>query len=477
MASTVLSAAHTPIAASLEVSLEEQFPFSNVTTVAKAQEVFDKVGRDPEYLRRVDDRQLCTPAYFAFRELRNFELASQYLEWGGSFDTSVAHLHFLSRVDSLLFNYPRLSACIREAKWKAAKSPEQQRAVLQWILEESCHKGNRTGLDWVRKKQIENGFPGLDPSKSLENAIRGGFTEIAAALLDMCDPSLISLEKKKALVALCVDMGYPDLLLHLQRDRFPVEDEHLKEMEELASIQHSVSPHVRFPGSNNAKHNDIHGGDANLSIAEKEYKLLVGYVCHYIRKGRNIRTLIENLCHRRRRMAVLGSLSPLDQYGQPTNAPALTPFGESYRQYGEKIREKYKDLLPVQVKARIQGEEIPLTTFYADRWAHPNGKHRGKVLDEVASICENFRPDAMCVDSDFSIWLSQTIWLLSHLPPCMRGTPIVLRALIDGCCLLQDREPIDSRRELNCEALVYDDMSEFSRHFVRTTKFTPPNKA
>ncbi len=74
------------------------------------------------------------------------------------------------------------------------------------------------------------------------------------------------------------------------------------------------------------------------------------------------------------------------------------------------------------------------------------------------------------MQEDIATPLSEVIWPISHAPPCERGTPIVLRALVDAICLLQLRDPIDNTYEINCDALVFDKQKAFTEAFSARAK-------
>lgn len=345
-------------------------------------------------------------------------------------------------------------------------SLEQKKAMLQELLEEYCLLRQINAISGILKNAREKGLS-LSPLKPLENAIRRGFEDVISELCIEMDLSQLSEVEKKSLVAISVEMGYPELLPLLQKLGFPVAREHQLKMEELIVVQNILSPCISFPEPINTSHDLLHGGDDNRSIAAREYKLMVGYAFNYIRTGGSFRTLLDNLIHRRIHMAVLCKLILIEEYGTPTNRAMTTWYHPIYNAYGERIKEKYR--LPVKVEVSIQGKKIPLTVLTTRAWFHPDGTHREEVLQEVAHICEsNFR--TICGEDEFAGPLSRVIFLLSHQPPSLRGTPIVMRTLVDAICLSQLRDPIDPRRDLNCEALTFVDIEkEFPDFFASTT--------
>lgn len=434
--------------------LKYRYPFLKIGNVEKARKVFEGLQCNPAYLRETNFVTGSTPAWNAFKE-KNYKLAAWYLEKGGLFAVTEVQKKTLCSYPLLLVDYPEISVRIRNAKWEGAMTGEQKQAVLQQLLEEYCHKGHLKGIKWVLKKAEDNRCL-LALQKPLELAIYGGFGDIVS---ELCP--LMTGEKEASVAALCVQMGYPALLPILKKYGFPVSAGQEQQMEELVSTQNGLASRISFPQAPNAISHGAHGGDANKAVREQEYREMVGYVYHSLRNGVSIRVLIENLLHRRRRMAVRCNLQELHHYGTPTDRPMGTRFDSSYKAFGDRIKEKYAEF-PVKVTTRIKDQEIPLTTITAEQWEHPDGKHRDLILDEVARLCEPLRTK---LQTDLATPLSPVIWLISLAPPCLRGTPIVLRALVDGICLFQQRDPIDPSYEINCDALVYADQREFTKAF------------
>lgn len=428
-----------------------RYPFLRVVSLKKAEAAFERVHRNPLYLRETNIVTHSTPAWHAFQDKR-YDLASQYLQWGGLLAVTEQQKEQLRQFPSLLVEYPELSLRIRRAKLDGAKTEDEKRKVLQWMLEEYCHKGHLQGVQWV----LKTGFD-LSLFKPLENAIRGGFEEIVSLLCPR-----IKDDDKPSFVGLCVEMGYPELLPILKKNGFPVTEDQERRMADFGLLQKKLIPHIRFPEAPNATAHAAHGGDTNKSIREKEYVDMVVYAYSALRNGASIKTVVNHLGDRRRRMAVLCKLKDLDNYGTPTKKTMGTGFDSSYKEYGDRIKAKYAEF-PVKVTARIGETEIPLTTITAERWEHPDGTHRDAILTEVSRLGA---PLCTARVDDFARPLSKIIWLISHYPPAQRGTPIILRAVVDALCLLQNHKTIDPSYEINCDALVYADSQEFTTEFM-----------
>ncbi len=369
---------------------------------------------------------------------------------------------------------------------------EEKTVFLQTYLEEFCDKGNLKGVEWVIRNHRESGLQPLQLMRPLEVAILGGYEEVVHTLCRWVGPRTLrdlraSPGKESGhflpvpqygnpmslLTALCVEMGYPHLLPVLEKYGFPVSEAEKRAMRELAITQERFARFISFPQPLNTDHSEARGGDANKHIRESEYKRMVGYAIHYLQKGGSHRTLIENLLHRRRRMAVLTKLLHLDLYGRPTDCVMDTSLVEQpYGECGERIRAKYPNG-PVRAAVPINGRRIPLTTITHKMWYHSNGRHRDVVLNEVDRWCASHFHSPR-TDTEIAYALHRPIFLLSHMPPSCRGTPIVLRAFVDALCLLQQRMPIDPKYEINCDALYYKNIEEFVKDFTGKVSFPIP---
>lgn len=446
--------------------LSYRYPFSFVCFLEKAQELFQIVKCNPVYLREARPDTQETAAWFAFRE-RRFELCVWMIEKGGLFNTSESQTQQLIAMPQLFTEYPAIANRIRQVKWQGATTLQQKQTLLQNLLEKYCLIGHTEGIRWTLHKFCKNKLP-FYPFKPLQFVTLGGFEDIFSELcINGLHAKFVGHEKMD-LISTTVEMGYPKLLSVLKQHGFPIKKEHKRQLDKLKFIQRVFARCVFFPLPASFCAHFAHGGPDNSTTAKQEYVHLVAYAFNALRKGMNIQRLIENIMHRRRRMAALGKLIGIENYGKRTQSQFVTIFDPSYKSYGEHIQKKYKSW-PVQVKKTIKGREIPLTKIEFDRWIHPDGKHYNEVMGEIVRICE---PMATQMQKDLVTPLSELIWLFSHHPLCERGTPIVLRALVDAFCLFQHREPIDRFFEINCEALVHDNQKEFTE--LLRSKFPLP---
>lgn len=434
---------------------KDRNPFTGIDTVEKAMKVFESVNRDSAYLRDPSLIHGDPPALTALK-MGHFELASLYLKWGGVLILNESHRDRVLAEPWLLVDYPLLSEQIRNIRWVAS---ENKKAMLDHALREYALFGSVEGIEWAFERADENGIT-LSLGAPLECAIRGNFEEVIHTICEKFD---ISKKQKEHLVSIAVKMGYPELLPILESYGFPITEEQAKRMEELTQVYVALESSVRFPSAPSAMADQVHGGDGNKSLAAYEYKWMVSFVFHALRLGIGISEIIDILQFRRRGMAGRCGLLDIHAFGFPTreDAIAFTSFRGAYKEYGDKIKAKYRHF-PIRVKTVINGAEIPLTEIDMDYWYHTNGKNRDIILNEVAKLCA---PLQRCIAEDIRRPIAEVIWLISHAPPSERGTPTILRALVDGLCLFQHRDPIDSRYEINCDALTYVDKEEFVRDF------------
>lgn len=448
-----------------------RYPFVGVQDIDGAKYRLRMLEGNPlVFLREKDPHTNRTAAVHAFREGR-FDVAEFFIGQGGTFQAEEV-IHVTG--SGLYFEYPSISQAISEARYKIAKD---KGSVLQEILVESCNKGNLKRLEWVMAKQQESRSP-LSLFEPLEEAIKGGFFPVVEALVRVIDPSQLKEEKKYALVNLSLEMGYPDIALFLGKCQFPLSSGQKREIQELQALyareerKGERSP-VSAPASINQRHSEIHGGDLNREIYEREFQQAVAYALRYMRNPEcHFRTLIENLGHRRRRMAVLGNLRPLDHFGLPqtiTMRRMTTSFNQSsYMAYGDRIRKLYGERFPIQVFTYIRGERIPLTEITRHAWFHPIARHREIVLDEVHRLCKEIcsteYPEG--AEDSLAFRIGNIYWLLSHAAPFVRGTPTIVAMLSDALWLYHGRTPLSKMPDLNCEALVYDQAEAFAQYLA-----------
>lgn len=438
-----------------------QNPFSGVDSLEKAERVFQSVQRDNAYLRDPSLIQDDPPALSALKR-GDYVLASQYLKWGGVLTLNESHREWVLEFPWLLVDYPLLTEQIRNIRWEAAETPQEKKAMLQQALVEYALFGRADEIEWVADRASEHNIA-LSLVRPLECAIRGNFTDVLHALCSTFEISAVSEKERKKLVQIAVKMGYPDLLPALEFYEFQVTEEQIQRMKDLTSVYKALSPSIRLPKAPSAMADVDHGGHTNKSTAEEEYKWMVSFVFHSLRLGVGVREILDLLQFRRRGMAGKCGLLDLHSFGFPIQpgTNTFTTFRGAYREYGEKIRAKYREF-PIFVKTAINGVEVPLTEIHEDLWWHTDGTNRDIILDEVGKLCASLQK---CIQEDIRRPIAEVIWLISHAPLSERGTPTILRALIDGLCLFQHRDPVDFRYEVNCDALTYVDKEEFVRDF------------
>ncbi|HSW72198.1 MAG TPA: hypothetical protein VLG44_02165 [Chlamydiales bacterium] len=436
-------------------------PFSGVDSLEKAERVFQSVQRNTAYLRDPSLIQGDPPALFAMKR-GDYVLASQYLKWGGVLTLDESHREWILEQPWLLVDYPQLTEQIRNIRWEAAETLQEKKAMLQQALVEYALFGRADEIKWIAERASEHNIA-LSLVRPLECAIRGNFADVIQALCTTFDVSAVSEKEKKHLVQIAVKMGYPDLLPVLESLEFPISEEQIQRMKDLTSVYEALSSSIRLPRAPSAMADEHHGGYTNKSTAEEEYKWMVSFVFHSLRLGVGIREILDLLHFRRRGMAGRCGLLDLHSFGFPIQpgTNTFTTFRGAYKEYGEKIRAKYRKF-PIFVKTAINGVQIPLTEIHKDYWYHTDGTNRDIILDEVAKLCV---PLQKCIQEDIRRPIAEVIWLISHAPLSERGTPTILRALVDGLCLFQHRDPTDYRYEVNCDALTYAERQEFVRDF------------
>lgn len=347
---------------------------------------------------------------------------------------------------------------------------EERIRTLQEILEKGCVTGNLKYIHWVIDKQRETGLP-LPVSAilpSIEKLIYGGFDEILSFISPFWDLSSLPEERKNHLINTAIEIGYPHTVQVLEKIGFVLSEEQQHRCAELSAIL-IEEPLASVPPPINSFHHQAHGGDENQQIYQHEYRVAVAYALYHLKKTDcDFLKLIENLGHRRQRMAVLGKLHGLEYYGAPTNQQMITYFSTPYAEYGEKIHKKYP-FLPFCVTAQLNGRKIELTQINEDSWLHPDGEHRNEVLQEVVSLCQKICTTVYPAQKKNALAyeLGKIIWWMSHAPPFLRGTPTVLSILTDALWIYHGFLPPSKSLDLNCEALTYDTLEAFA-HDIST---------
>jgi len=440
------------------------FPFRKVVCVEEAEDVFKQYQGDTSSLRMAGSDKR-TDAFRALKK-HDFELCNHLLDRGGALALNKRQTRYLCSLPYVHFEHPRLCARICQARWDAAKTPEQKQEELQELLEEACAKGNLKTLKLIIKRHAESGLTPLGLAPALEHVVMGGFDHLLPTLLSFISPDTLTPEQKEEYVQAAVQLGYAQFLLMLESFGFPVTPDQKEEMGELMALQETLESQISFPEPANTTHDEIHGGVTNKTISHAEYKRIVAWVVHELIKGTPFPVIFNGLHCRRLRMAVHGKLTELYHYGAPTDQimETLHISEGTYGEWGDFIRKHYS--LPLRVNVVIDGKQVPLTQIKKEKWVHPDGTHRDEVLAEIDRICEaNFRK----LNPDIATPLAKVIFLFSHSPPARRGTPIMMRAFVDGISIFQQRKLIPPNRELNLEALVFVNMGKFVEYFVKKT--------
>jgi hypothetical protein len=476
------------------IPLPARYPLHFVKTVEAADRLFSQFGCNQSDLQiPINEYELpYSPALSAFKHT-NASIAEYFVSRGGVFEIE-KHIDWGNR--DFHFQYPALFLRIREAHWKSATSLEGQREVLEKTLIETCTYGNYAGLVWVLAKCKTN--HALIPSveslfEACKEAVKGGFEiNVRGLFKSYTLTSVFTQDQKSELIDLCIQMGYPDIA-PLLGECSAEQQQQLKALSEALSEKYSI-PSLK---PINQRHHEMHGGDRNQEIFSREYRHAVLYALHCIERETTYTTiapqvcdfvrLIENLGHRRRRMAVLGNLPVLIPFGKPqTEGRPFTSFNEpAYQKYYHRVVQLYgsgsHELL---TSYTIGDQQIALTKISIrgltpllsrDRlgvgsgWSHPIGQDRALLLRETARLClESIKiryisgddPEAV---QDFASKLAPITWLMSHTAPFTRGTPTVISILTDALWLSQSFS-IPARKEgldLNCEALCHTNVEAF----------------
>jgi hypothetical protein len=452
-------------------------PFYYVSDRKVAKLFLNLIPNSPAILSRIDPVYNRSPAIDAFRTGR-LDIASFFIEQGARFEID-CYPHLIS--DNLFFEWPVISRAICQ---NLLKDENDRRSHLIRIFNEACHKGNLDCVKWTVAQTSKQDMP-LPIPGFLEVAIRGGFEAVVTTLCDhfylktMVDFGAVTLIEQQRLEKASIEMGYPHLLFVLNDYRLCA-NKHARFCDQFNTLSSLLAPLPIYPFSPvSALHHSLHGGSRNYTLFEQEYRHAVVYALHYIlRQGNlcNFATLIDNLGHRRRRMACLGNLPALDQYGtpQPSHSSQVTPYGHSYAQYGERIKKKYGRTLPRTGILQIDGKPLPLSTIQKNGWAHPSGKHREVILGEIDRLSKQIIQNRF----DTPVLTSRLLaihWILAQSAPFMRGTPVIQSMFTDALWLHQLRVPPLKTQDLNCEALVYDNCDEFIADTLKTMELPDPS--
>lgn len=468
-----------------EILFEE---LGNAKDLETARSICARSGFEVGLLNERENKSLhkFSPAEEAFYYKR-YDVANYYISLGGAF-----HLNARSNEinkPSLFFEFPFLSEAVCEAKLRCAINGDLRKEIdgvyiLNFILDEACHKGNLRAIDWVLKKLEEHKIPisKMELDVAVRNAISGGFDYIIEKLAQKFDLRVLEPEKKDDFIKKCLDSGFPNLISMLSRAMdVHLTEEQVKEMdgliEKLQSTKEEFEKELEhaFPTVINAAHDKMHGGQSNEDVYRREYINATIYALNYIRtnaKNCNFERLISNLADRRRRMAVLGNLSPLDRFGIRETNYSVTPYGKSYASYGERIREKYKGRLPHQINYKLNGISLSLTTISDSKWEHPYGFTSDQLMPEIARMCKELISTSTADGKHVITETAKILSLFSHAAPFSRGTPTIIYMLIDALMLYQGYQMIDKKPDLNCEALMCDE-AEFVQYLLEKCKDHP----
>ena len=343
--------------------------------------------------------------------------------------------------------------------------PEERVKTLQEILEDGCLTGDIKKVAWVIQKQREIGvsLACLDVTKALENLVISGLDHTLLQMPYFLDFFSIDERGCSHLIDVALEVGYPRTVDILHGWGFPLSDAQQKKWRQLREVLNE-EPQAIPPVPINAHHHQAHGGEENFAFYAKEYRVSVSYALYYMRKlPCDFRALLENLGHRRRRMAIQGKLKAAKFYGVATDQLMITYYDPIYNLYGQRMREKYP-LLPFHVVGKLNAKEILLTQCNADSWMHPDGEHREEILNHVVELCKKVqqteypqeKADTLAYD------LGKIVWWMSHAPPFLRGTPTVMAILMDAFWIYHNHTPSPKTVDFNCEALLYDKEEEFA---------------
>lgn len=339
--------------------------------------------------------------------------------------------------------------------------------TLKEILAKGCATGNLKYIHWVVDKQRQTGLilPITDIIECIEQLVYAGFDEMLSCISLVWNFSSLPQAVKNRLIEIAIEVGYPNTVVTLEKIGCRLSEDQRERYTQLKKIL-VEEPLAAVPVPVNPIHHEAHGGDDNQQTYHHEYRIAVSYVLYHMNNPHcDFLKLIENLGHRRQRMAAMGKLSGIEYYGAPTDQQMITYFSPSYDAYGEKIHQKYS-LFPFSVTTLLNGRKIYLTQINEDSWLHPDGEHRAEILQEINALCQKVHAAHYPPGKSpaFLYELGKIIWWMSHAPPFLRGTPTILFILLDALCIYHNHTPLAKIPDLNCEALTYDSMESFATY-------------
>lgn len=382
---------------------------------------------------------------------------------------------------TLIFNSP--SGAQVKTEYLAPYNPVQHDSVFlfQFLMEEFACRGNLKGLDWTFEKIKNTGLLPREDSivRAFKRAIHMNQLQAVKKIgcaFELLPIASVLLKEGSALIDLCLEMGYPKICSVLPVPMTPSQIKQRKELEK-ALTEASQRLEILPPQPANKDHFNVHGGDANKVVYEESYREAVGYATHYLKKpGASARQLLRNLGLRRLHMVLLGK-SPHALYGMLADRVVQTPYEKStYKQYGDYIRKRYADRLPLTVQTKIKDVTVDLSSFTVEKWVHPY-KNRVIVEEEVGHLFDQLNRKFYFNNPEGHQQIIQEMghvyWLASHFPIFCRGEPTIVAILVDGLLNKKFAATIDKEAlqkqglELNCEALCREDSQNFIEEIMQ----------
>lgn len=441
-------------------SAAPEYPLFDVKNKADVDAV---LAADPEqrkfHLSTEHPRYHRSAAMYLFRQ-GQCDLAEYVVSQGGKFE---AEEHLGSIGDGFYCKLPNIHRHVLEAHWKRAKQYHLEIQILQMILEKSCKHFQRDSFLWAIDKLNEAQMPydKINRFNLLKIIATYGWDEILNHPI-WEEMRFLNDKQKKELSDLALEKGHPEVAEILLGKK-------TKKTEDLARALGQGD--AVAPGAINALHAQLHGGQDNEAIYQREYARGVAYAYHMMGKDDcNFYELINHLANHRRRMAALGNLVNQDNFGKKSKFPTFTPFEPAYAEFGELVREKYGPNLARQAKANIGGKVLELTIIKPDGWQIPPD-HVEPVLRETVRYCNLLR-SGIGQELGAGAYLEKRllgglIWTLAQAP-FSRGTPTIMYMLVDALCQHLGRPSFTKMKpDLNCMALVYDNRDEFIDWFVQ----------
>ena len=465
------------------IPLKQHFQYHDCELeIEKIRAIYENNLCDRRFMSERHPYHNASPIHWALRD-GYYEEANFYLEKGAHIDTDFCNTGYFY-IFYFDHPYPRVSRAVLAAYFKKAMINKKLDKVMQEPFNEAARYGKLEGLQIILKtmKRHKISFSVLSLFDPLKSAVRMGFIEGIELMLATIGAKQLSLPQKMEIVALALELGYPELLPILEKHKFPITQEQRREAaEQIAFIQKCLNnPRIMAPRPLNAAHSNIHGKD-NEDIYQREYQKLTAYILYRIEKkgGCDFVQLIENLGKRRQAMAIKGNLDDLQVYGVPCEGlnRSYTPFGKAYARYGEKAARLYgKDGANFNVIAntKIGNRTVGLSQISNQQWLHPAGFNREIVLKEIAAWYQRIHQKYQADTEELAKILYYPYWLFSQQTLFFRGAPTIIAALTDAFWLHQARAPMDRENDdINCEALVYTDYADFVEDFL-SHKPMPP---